>query len=79
MEFFLVYRFLEFELAKTFLREEIISSLNGVLNRIGVVTSSTIQVELTGIVQSSEIMEIIHKLTTGKIGFKEAIDKVKSP
>jgi hypothetical protein len=71
-EFFNFYKMITFRWAQSVLREHIVTELNNLFNRLGIVC----KLKVTGLPTSSEILQIRRDLQEGIITFAQASDKV---
>jgi hypothetical protein len=73
LEYFRVYRFLRFFRAMALLREEIVSQMNNLLERLG----CRCQIVIKGLPESGEIEGLINQMAAGKIVFDDVFNAVK--
>lgn len=71
-EFFAFYKMITFRWAQSVLREHIVTELNNLFNRLGIVC----ELKVTGLPTPSEILQIRRDLQEGTITFAQASDRV---
>jgi hypothetical protein len=72
-EYYYIVHSLQFSYSQALIREHIIAELNNVLKRLGM--RNTVKVE--GLPLAKDILEAIHKMQSGEIGFAEAVAATK--
>ncbi len=76
-EFYLVYRYLRFELWRAMLREHITETLNEALHIVGRKMNFDSKVLIEGIPTAADLEKTINDLIGGKIEFSSAVEKPK--
>lgn len=73
LEFYQIYRYLEFQKTKAILRNHIIKSLNNTLIFIGDKMAFKAEIEVNGLLSPQDYDRNIEKLIEGSLGFSEAM------
>jgi len=73
LDFYQVYRYLEFQRTKAILRKYILNELNRTLVKVGKVMGFEAKIKINGLSTESYIRDLISKLEKGELEFSEAL------